>query len=418
MPKKIEPLEAAAIERKPIPSDGFRDFPDGKGLRLRVWATGARTWMFRYSVKATGKTRLMKLGTYPELGLSDARKRVERYRVAIADGADPLGEQRQERAEAQADADDTLGDLIDLYLRDHAEKRLAPRTVQAYTGYLTGDEIGKMRAMPAPDVTAFDVAAWLDTYEKRGALTACNRAQSALSAVYSWAAPRRRLGVITNPVRGLPRRHSERGGEKRWLTDDEIGTVLRKINEILTDERPTVPQWAADAIYVTLATGQRPGEVVAMRWDHLTLPDADAEDQHGKWSMPKGFRKKVRGQRVAPPHDVPLAPQVVARLRAIPDKRGYVFPAKGGHKSSTDVNQRIARGLLPHVDVEPFTPHDLRRTCRTHLGRMDAPQHIAKKILGHVDSSVDAIYDRGAYWPQRTAALDAWAERLREIVNV
>lgn len=409
MPKKITPLVGTKLTTLPIPETGHRDFSDGAGLRFRVFATGSRSWVFRYNVKGTTRTRLMKLGTYPELGLSDARDRVKRLQVQIADGADPLGERRQAKAEARDDTD-TLSELIDWYFRDHAEKRLAPRTVDAYRSYLEGDDIAKLRARRAADVTAFDIAAWLDIYEKRGSMTACNRAQSALSAVYTWAAPRRRMGVIANPVRGLPRRHSERGREKRWLDDTEIGTVLRKIAEILTESRPTVPQWAADAIYITLATGQRPGEVVAMRWEHLSLGD-------GKWSMPKGFRKRVRGQQVAPPHDVPLAPQVVARLREIPNKRGYVFPSKDGHKTTTDVNQRIARGLLPHIDVEPFTPHDLRRTCRTHLGRMNVPQSTAKKILGHVDSSVDAVYDRGAYWPQRTAALTAWADRLDELIR-
>ena len=399
-------LTTLGIKRLPIPEHGQREVPDGKGLVLRVFESGRRTWILRY--RTGGNSRRYTLGDYPALGLSEAREKAEEWRVAIRSGADPTTEKREERAEQTLE--NTLGDLIDWYFRDHAEKRLAPRTVDAYQSYLEGDDIAKLRAMRAADVTAFDIAAWLDIYEKRGSMTACNRAQSALSAVYAWAAPRRRMGVITNPVRGLPRRHSERGREKRWLDDAEIGTVLRKIAEILNESRPTVPQWAADAIFITLATGQRPGEVVAMKWEHLSLDD-------GKWSMPKGYRKRVRGQQVAPPHDVPLAPQVVARFREIPNKRGYVFPSKDGHKTTTDVNQRIARGLLPHIDVEPFTPHDLRRTCRTHLGRMNVPQSIAKKVLGHVDSSVDAVYDRGAYWPQRTAALTAWADRLDELIR-
>ena len=68
--------------------------------------------------------------------------------------------------------------------------------------------------------------------------------------------------------------------------------------------------------------------------------------------------------------------------------------------------------------VEPFTPHDLRRTASTHLHRLGTPRHVVEKTLGHVDSSVAGVYDRHAYLDERRAALDAWAEQLREIVEV
>ena len=97
MPKKIEPLTAQGIEALPIPESGFRDYPDGKGLRLRVWSErGGRvtkTWMFRYTVRATGQSRLMKLGEYgsadDQLGLSDARRLCEDHRYSIRNGGDP-----------------------------------------------------------------------------------------------------------------------------------------------------------------------------------------------------------------------------------------------------------------------------------------------------------------------------------------
>ncbi|MEK9810902.1 MAG: site-specific integrase, partial [Candidatus Nanopelagicales bacterium] len=203
------------------------------------------------------------------------------------------------------------------------------------------------------------------------------------------------------------------GKIKRWLTAAEIGTVFGTLPTILTADRPDVPRWAADAMWLILATGQRPGEVLQMRWDHITLPGLDTDDEHGVWAMPAGTRKRVRGQRVAPPHDVPLAPVIVKRLRTMsPRKSGYVFPAKGGHKGTNDLNQRIKRGLLKHVSVEPFSPHDLRRSASTHLHKAGVQRHVVEKILGHVDSSVAGVYDRHEYWNERRTALDDWADRL------
>ena len=413
MPKKIEPLTARGIDNLPIPETGFRDYSDGRGLRLRVWETGTRTWMLYYRVKSTNAPRLMKLGGYPdEYGLSAARTYAGELRSQIHNGLDPLGEARANRA-VKHGGSDTLGDLISHYLKDHAAEELAPRTNDEYRRILEADDIQDLRAIPAKDVTDADVAKWLDRIEKRGARTMCNRAQTVLSAVYTWAAPRRRGGVVSNPVKGLPRRFNERGGEKRWLTEDELRSVFGVV-----DDTEGVPQWAADALWLILATGQRPGEVLQMKWAHVTLPHEKANDQHGTWEMPRGYRKRVRGQRISPPHDVPLAAFVVGRLRRIADKTGFVFPAKGGQKNTTALNQRVKRALLDRVQVEPFSPHDLRRTASTHLHRLGIPRHIVEKTLGHVDSSVAGVYDRHAYTDERRVALDAWAKQLREIVEV
>ena len=307
--EKKSQLSPLTIRRLPIPETGQSDFPDGTvgGLNLRVFSTGARAWVLRYR-DASGRGRKYLLGDYPALGLSAARTMAAELRVAIKRGADPLAERRVARVEeAEIAAHDTLGDLIELYLAEHALKELAPRTCAEYERVLTAVDIQELRQIRAPEVTDADVAGWLDRIEKRGSKTMCNRAQTYLSAVYTWAAPRRRFGVRSNPVKGLPRRFKEGGGEKRWLTTDEIRRVFGA-----ADSTKGIAQWAADALWMTLATGQRPGEVLRAKWSHIALPPEQAKDQHGSWKMPSGYRKRVRGQRTAPAHDVPLSPVVVS----------------------------------------------------------------------------------------------------------
>jgi integrase len=155
-----------------------------------------------------------------------------------------------------------------------------------------------------------------------------------------------------------------------------------------------------------------------MKWAHLKL-------EHRKWEMPRGYRKRVRGQREAPPHDVPLSPLVVEVLDCLRGRRsGYVFPstAKSGHKSTNDLNQRLKRGLLDKLngrgqEVEPITPHDLRRTCSTHLHRLGTQRHVVERTLGHVDSSVAGVYDRHAYWEERKQALARWADHVQALLK-
>ncbi|MDK1019884.1 MAG: site-specific integrase [Actinomycetota bacterium] len=408
-------LTTRGIDALPIPAEDERqrDHKDGRvpGLILRVFSSGRRSWYLRY--RADGILRKAKIGDFPALSLAAARRKAESLRVEVRAGADPVRE-RMERREA-----DTFGDLVDWYLEEHASKTLAPVTARENERILTGKDLAALRKLPATAVTDADVAKALDRIERRGAMTMINRTQTAISAVYTWATPRRRAGIVSNPVRGLPRRHNERGGIKRTLDESDIRQVFGAIDSI-----PGVPAWASTALWLILLTGQRPGEVLQAKWAHIDL-------ERKMWKMPKGYRKRVRGQREAPPHDVPLSPLVVDILGKLPGRRtSYVFPSqsKRGHKNTNDLNQRVRRGLLKHLNmrtnggdppakVEPFTPHDLRRTCSTRLHAAGVPRHVVEKTLGHVDSSVAAIYDQHAYWDERTDALNAWAERLRQIIR-
>src|SRR5712664_2623843 len=68
---------------------------DGGGLYLRVSATGAKSWVFRFQLD--GKRRDMGLGPYPEIGLAEARERALARRKQRHEGVDPLDARQAER---------------------------------------------------------------------------------------------------------------------------------------------------------------------------------------------------------------------------------------------------------------------------------------------------------------------------------
>src|SRR5215469_1093924 len=61
---------------------------DGGGLYLRVSATGAKAWVFRFQID--GKRRDMGLGPYPDVSLAEARGKATEHRKLRHDGIDPL----------------------------------------------------------------------------------------------------------------------------------------------------------------------------------------------------------------------------------------------------------------------------------------------------------------------------------------
>src|SRR5271154_470917 len=61
---------------------------DGGGLYLRVSATGAKSWVFRFQLD--GRRRDMGIGSFPAVALADARGRAADARRQLQGGADPL----------------------------------------------------------------------------------------------------------------------------------------------------------------------------------------------------------------------------------------------------------------------------------------------------------------------------------------
>jgi len=73
-------------------------YPDGGGLYLQVTASGAKSWIFRYTLD--GRTREMGLGSAQVIDLKGARDRAGECRRLKHDGRDPIehrNRQRQDR---------------------------------------------------------------------------------------------------------------------------------------------------------------------------------------------------------------------------------------------------------------------------------------------------------------------------------
>ena len=68
-------------------------------------------------------------------------------------------------------------------------------------------------------------------------------------------------------------------------------------------------------------------------------------------------------------------------------------------------------------NLRPFTPHDLRRTCRTGLARLGVDHVVAECVLGHRMPGVAGIYARHDYVPEMRAALQRWADHVDRIVS-
>src|SRR5882762_5309475 len=75
---------------------------DGRGLYIKVQPSGAKSWLYRYHKDGTSHD--CGLGTYPELGLAEARERAIEWRRVKMDGKDPIAAKKAIRAAALVSA--------------------------------------------------------------------------------------------------------------------------------------------------------------------------------------------------------------------------------------------------------------------------------------------------------------------------
>ena len=90
---------------------------DEKGLFLLVNPNGSKWWRLKFRVD--GKEKLLSLGTYPDVGLKDARAKRDEARKMLADGVDP-GENRKAQ---KASKSERAANSFEVICREWLEQR-------------------------------------------------------------------------------------------------------------------------------------------------------------------------------------------------------------------------------------------------------------------------------------------------------
>jgi hypothetical protein len=81
-------------------------YADGAGLYLQVTGAGAKSWLYRFSLR--GKAREMGLGSLSAVSLSEARTKAAECRRLRQEGIDPIEARKAQRQQAVLDAAKTL----------------------------------------------------------------------------------------------------------------------------------------------------------------------------------------------------------------------------------------------------------------------------------------------------------------------
>lgn len=384
------------------PENGKDKFlADGDGLFLKVAANGSKSFVFRYTYG--NRRRLMTLGTFPELGLADARQKHLEARKTLAADADPL--QINQTAQQALKAALTVEQLGDEWLTRVIDKQFKkPEEVRRMLAVDIYPRIGKFLAK---DITGREAALVVNKVVDRGSPVQANRVLRTLKKLFAYAVEQSHIDTnpVTMTIKGAGGKEESR---ERNLSLDEIRAVLR---EFETTRAKT--SWQVRIIIkLLILTAQRPGEVCSMEWQHVNL---DA----GIWMQPKEITKSERA------HTLHLSAEAVAILKEIQPLTGsnrYVFTSEKDdqrHIETRSLSQALRKRLVGSdlCEMDAFTPHDLRRTAASRMADLSIAPHVIEKILNHIMTGAMGIYNRADYFAERKEALARWGDRIEQLMN-
>jgi integrase len=353
------------------------------GLRLRFTPAGAKTWALACRDRM-GRMRRFSLGSYPNVGLAEARDEARSLRVKVRDeGADPTAERKRDRAigrDAKA-GKGTLAAVIDLYQAGRGKDLKSWAAGRKTIDRVFADLLPK----PVATLSAVDLQMAADAYLAKPSAALAVRT---LRPVLKWAATRNHA-----PARLAALQADATKPRERVLGREELARLLPVLR---ASDKPH-----AGLLRFLLLTLARLNEASRAR-----LQDIDMEAR--TWTI----HETKNGQ----PHIVPLSSQAILLLRdRLPDKKQgntLVFATSTGKPLGNW--DRECKALMDASKTKAWHRHDLRRTGATMLGDLGETPDIIEAALNHVAirSRLAATYNRSRYRPQVAAALQKLADSL------
>lgn len=402
---------------------------DGDGLHLLVKPNqiGGGAWVLRYSYG--GRRRDMGLGTYPAVGLADARAAAEEARKLLRSDTDPLaarGAKRAAQARAAAEAETKAVTFQGAALATVAAKRDGwsnPKHASQWLATLEQHAFPQIGEMPVAEV---DVPAvlrvlrpiWPRIPETASRLRQRIEAVLDLARVRGWRSgenPARWRGLLSEEL-PPPRRvkRVEHRPALSWQQMPAFWTALSKVDGM-----------GAAALRFAILTAARTGEVRGMTWREVDL-------EAGLWTIPSGRMKARRT------HRVPLsggAREVLWAVRPeMPRADSLVFSGGDNVMLSDMTVSAVLRRMNEPVDGgdpeapprwrdhegRAIVPHGFRSTFRDWAGETrEEGREVVERALAHtVKDKVEAAYARSDLLEKRRPLMEAWGNWCLQPANI
>lgn len=415
-------LTAKKIENA-LPRKKEYKLHDGDGLFLRVRPSGAKSWLFSFSLPNDSKLIRMTLGSVKNISLKEARARLPELHDQVSQGIDP----RYARAAKQAE--NTSAITMQKLFNDWIEfvklaGEITPAWIKRHEDRWRLHLRKKLGNLFAKDVTRAHLASALDVMTRKGIKEETRKALTTLNLMLDYGLTRH--SIESNPARMLKPKDfaaSANRSRDRVLNLSELKMLWQTLDRAIylkttKEYKPAMNPVITTAIKLLILTGARRTEVAAMRWDELNI-------ENSTWLLPASRTKNRQAHTV---YLSTIAINFINDLRKLTGHSEFVFDNGSGRIHSDSLTSAINRltkvpddpksmkraSTAPLSDMKPFSVHDIRRSAATAWGEyLKVKPHVIEQMLNHQPlNKLVAIYQRATYSEEQKAAWLAWGEMV------
>lgn len=354
----------------------------GGGLCLEV-RSGAKSKSWIYRFRLAGAAHKLTLGSYPLMSLAEARAAHTEAIALVKQGIDP----RQKAKEVKT-ANLAMPSLEECY-RDWLSMRakskpIGPRTLRDYEGTFARHiepAIGKIRVCDLSRSVLYEHFRRVDTAEgaRKGLIVLNQCLDHAVLQGHIEINPARLLKPAMFGASMPPPR-------ERWLTRDELRQLWAALEQATTGggsvaaggrgiaSNAVLSLAIANCLRLISLTAVRRSEAVGMRWSHIN---------GDRWTIPETKNGRAHVVTLCP-----LALDIIGQQRGL-SNGPFVFESSSLPErpiTGDAVTRALERVRLKYLgELEPFSPHDLRRSVATGAAEyLDAPERLIELLLNHV----------------------------------
>ncbi len=378
---------------------------DAQGLYLEVSPAGSKRWFWK--TYADGKEGRLALGSYPAMGLGEARKARDAAKLLRAQGVNPVEAKKLDKLKAGCSAGATFKAVAMEWHTKQVDK-WSPGHAERTQRQLERDLLPWLGARPMADIQPMELLAVLQKIEERGALETADRALMLVRQVWDYWLPSADKAQ-RNITEGLKKRLTPYRGKNFAAIVEPLrfGELLRAMYAYKGG--PVV----RTALLIAPILFQRPGNLASMEWAEVDL-------EAGLWTIPSAKMKRLRKDKEnGEPHVVPMPVQAVAMLRELEPLTGhgrYVFPGERSHDRPVSDNS-VRSALYALGFGKEQTWHGFRASARTMLvDQLDLDPLAIEANLAHaVKDANGRSYNRTQYLAKRFNQVQQWADYLDKL---
>ena len=390
------------------PSDKPFKLTDGQGMHLLINPNGSKYWRLQY--RFGGKQKVLALGVYPMVSLSEARRKRDEAKKLVSDGIDPSEKKKADKIEQsealtfEAVARDWHTACKRKWSDSHSERVLKSLEENLFSS------IGQRKIA---ELKTKDLLVPVKTVAASGRLEVAARLQQRTTAIMRYAVQN---GLIDyNPAQEMSGAiAAAKRTHRPALPFDRFSELLERIESFKGRKLTKL------AVKLTLLIFIRSSELRFARWSEIDFVNA-------MWTIPgereplPGVKHSHRGSKMKTPHLVPLSRQALELLKAIREISGecdLVFI--GDHDFRKPMSENTVNKALRSMGYDTTVEvcgHGFRAmACSALIESGKWSRDAVERQMSHQErNSVRAAYiHKAEHLDERRLMLQWWTDYLDE----